>query len=73
MLRKYTKAVLAAVGGLTPAAVVGLLALFRVHLDLGTVTTLLGVLSPLLATLGVAVGPANAVQVGPVKVVPPVV
>lgn len=56
---KYAKAVLAAVFGLSPAAVVGVLALFKVHVDEGTVTWLLGVLSPVLGVLGVAVGPKN--------------
>lgn len=56
---KYAKAVLAAVFGLSPAAVVGLLAAFDVHLDVHTVAAILGGLSPLLAALGVAIGPAN--------------
>lgn len=56
---KYAKAILAAVFGLSPAVVVGILALFRVHVDQDTVTWLLGVLSPVLGTLGVAVGPKN--------------
>ncbi|MFI5607787.1 hypothetical protein [Amycolatopsis sp. NPDC051903] len=56
---KYAKAILAAVFGLSPAVVVGILALVGVHVDETTVTALVGVLSPVLATLGVAVGPAN--------------
>jgi hypothetical protein len=62
VFRKYSKAFLAALGGLTPAAVVGILALFHVQLDSGTVGTLLGVLAPLLATLATIVGPANQPQ-----------
>lgn len=58
-IRKYAKAVLAAAFGLSPAAVVGLLAAFGVHLDVNTVAAVLGGLSPLLAAFGVAVGPAN--------------
>jgi uncharacterized membrane protein len=58
-IQRYTKAILAAVFGLSPAAVVGLLAAFGVHLDVDTVAALLGGLSPLLAAFGVAVGPAN--------------
>lgn len=56
---KYIKAILAAVFGLSPAAVVGILALAKIHVDETTVTYLIGILSPILATLGVAVGPAN--------------
>lgn len=58
-VRKYAKAVLAAVFGLSPAVMVGLLAAFGVSLDVDTVAAVLGGLSPLLAALGVAVGPAN--------------
>lgn len=63
---KYAKAILAALGGLTPAFVVGVLALFGVNLEAETVAALLGGLAPLLATLGVLVGPAN--KPGPVEV-----
>lgn len=59
-VRKYAKAILAAAFGLSPAAVVGLLAAFGVHLDVATVAAVLGSLSPLLAAAGVAVGPANS-------------
>lgn len=58
-IRKYAKGILALIGGLTPAAVVGALALFEVHLDLGTVTALLGGLSPILAGLLTILGPRN--------------
>lgn len=60
MFARYAKAILAIVGGLSPAAVVGLLSAFGVHIDPVLVTGLLGGLSPLLAAVGVAVGPANA-------------
>ena len=56
---RYAKAILAAVFGLSPVAVVGILAAFGVNLDVNTVAAILGGLSPLLAALGVAVGPAN--------------
>ncbi|AIG78475.1 Putative membrane protein [Amycolatopsis japonica] len=58
-LGEYAKAILALVFGLSPAAVVGVLALFGVSLDEATVTAVLVGLSPLVAALGVAVGPAN--------------
>lgn len=58
--KKYAKAILAAAFGLSPAAVVGLLAAFGVHLDVYTVAAILGGLTPLLAAAGVAVGPANS-------------
>lgn len=58
-IRKYAKGLLALIGGLTPAAVVGALALFDVRLDLGTVTALLGGLSPVLAGLLTILGPRN--------------
>ena len=56
---KYIKGILAAIFGLSPAAVVGILALFKIHVDETTVTYLIGILSPILATLGVVVGPKN--------------
>ena len=58
-IRKYAKGILALIGGLTPAAVVGALALFDIRLDLGTVTALLGGLSPILAGLLTILGPRN--------------
>ncbi|MGW4060488.1 hypothetical protein ACWEGE_19540 [Amycolatopsis sp. NPDC004747] len=36
---------------------------FQVHLSIETAAAVVGGLSPLLATLGVAAGPANALQV----------
>lgn len=56
---KYMKTVLALIGGLSPAAVIGALALFNVHVDSEVITAILAAVSPLLAALGVAVGPAN--------------
>ena len=56
---RYAKLVAALVGGLSPAAVIGVLALFNVHVDSDQVTAILAAASPLLAALGVAVGPAN--------------
>jgi hypothetical protein len=61
-IRKYAKAVLAFVFGLSPLAVVSILRLFHVHLDESTVASILTFASPVLAMLGVAVGPANAVK-----------
>lgn len=58
-LREYTKAVLAAVGGLTPGLAVGVLALVGVHIDTDTATLIIATVSPILAALGVAAGPAN--------------
>jgi len=51
-IRQFAKAIAAFVGGLTPAAVVALLALFGVHLSVEVVAPILGALSPLLAALG---------------------
>jgi len=58
-IKRYAKGILALIGGLTPAAVVGALALFDIQLDLGTVTALLGGLSPILAGLLTILGPRN--------------
>ncbi|MEV6898353.1 hypothetical protein [Amycolatopsis sp. NPDC051372] len=58
-LRKYAKAVLAEVGGLTPGLVVGVLALFHVDIDATTAATVVAVASPILAAIGIAAGPAN--------------
>lgn len=57
---RYVKAVAALVGGLTPAAVVGALALFGVHLDPDHVVGLLAVTVPFLSALATALAPANA-------------
>jgi hypothetical protein len=62
-VERYAKALLAGFFALSPAAVVGVLVLFGVHIDAGVVAALLGVLGPLLGVAGVAVGPANKAQV----------
>lgn len=56
---KYAKGWLAALFGLSPAAAVGVLALFGVHIPAGVVASLLGLLGPLLGVAGVVVGPEN--------------
>lgn len=62
---KYVKAIAAFLGGLTPGAVVGILALFGVHMDAVTVGTLIGAVSPVLALLATWRAPANAVNTPP--------
>lgn len=64
-VERYAKALLAGFFALSPAAVVGVLVLFGVHIDAGVVAALLGVLGPVLGVAGVAVGPANKTQVDP--------
>lgn len=68
---KYIKAIAALVGGLTPAAVVGVLALFGVHLDASVVGGVLAAASPLLALLATWSAPANVVP-APAEPAPPV-
>jgi hypothetical protein len=55
------KAVLAAICGASPLFVVGVLSLFHVTADPTYVGAILGLASPILASIGVAVGPANKV------------
>jgi hypothetical protein len=66
---KYAKAWLAALFGLSPAVVVGVLALFGVHIEAATWAALLGVLGPVLAVAGVVVGPANKTDPTPILVI----
>jgi hypothetical protein len=55
-MRRYAKAFLALAGGLTPAALVGILALAGVHVD----PTVMGGICTALAAAAVRFGPANA-------------
>lgn len=77
-VERFAKAFWGAAGALTPAAAVGVLALFGVHLDAVTVAGLLGLLSPLLGTAAVVAAPANtpkpppAVAIAPAPDTPPV-
>jgi hypothetical protein len=59
---RYAKAIAALLGGLSPIAIVGFLALFHVGLDATLVTEVLAIASPLAATLATAAGPANKVD-----------
>ncbi len=58
-MRNYVKAIAAFLGGITPGAVVGILALFGVHMDAVTVGTILGAVSPVLALIATWRAPAN--------------
>lgn len=64
-MSKYIKAIAAFLGGITPAAVVGILAAFGVHMDAVTVGSILGAASPVLALLATWRAPANAVDAPP--------
>jgi len=57
---RYVKAIAAVIGGLTPAAVLGLLSLFGVNVSEDTITKVLAAITPLTATVGVVVAPKNA-------------
>lgn len=56
---RYAKAIAALVGGLTPAAVMGFLALFGVSVPQEVITKVLATVSVAGASIGVAVAPAN--------------
>lgn len=58
-LAKYTKAIAAFVGGLTPAMVLAVLALFGVQPSAETVATVLGGVSPLVSLVATVAAPAN--------------
>jgi hypothetical protein len=58
---KYAKAIAALLGGLTPAALVGLLTVFHVHVDPAIIAEVYTVGAPILAGLFTAGGPANKV------------
>lgn len=59
---KYVKAIAAFLGGITPGAAVGILALFGVDMDAVTVGTIIGAVSPILALIATWRAPANAPQ-----------
>ena len=64
-LAQYSKAIAALLGALTPAAIVGVLALFGIHVDTAVVATAMTIVAGV-ATL---LAPANA----PKPVAPPAV
>lgn len=59
---KYAKAIAAILGGLTPAAVVGILAVFHVNVSQELIAEIYAVGGPVLAGLFTARGPANKVE-----------
>jgi hypothetical protein len=61
-IRKYSKALAALAGSVTPSVVIGLLALAGVHVD----PTLDAVIVVVLATLATWAAPANTVPAAPV-------
>jgi hypothetical protein len=70
LLRRYSKAIAALAGSVTPSVVIGLLALAGVHMAPALTAVIVAVLS----TVATWAAPANAVSVAPpaAPVVPPV-
>lgn len=66
---RYAKAIAAVLGGLTPAAVVGILAVFHVTINPDLVSEIYAVAGPILAGLFTARGPANKVEAAVVAAV----
>lgn len=59
-MRRFSKAIAALVGGITPPVVVAILAAFGVHLGLDQAGEIVGGLSALLALLATLAAPPNA-------------
>lgn len=57
-MSRYAKAIAALIGGLTPAVVVGVLALIGVHID----PTLAAGVCAVLATVATIIAPANSAK-----------
>ena len=66
-MNRYAKAIAALIGGITPAIVVGILALVGVHID----PTLAAGICTVLATVATIIAPANAPAKPPIAPVPP--
>lgn len=66
-MSRYWKAVLALAGTLTPAGLIGILALFGVHIPMAVALVACSVIG----TLAVRFGPANAPVKTPAALVPP--
>lgn len=58
-MRRFSKAIAALIGGLTPPVVVAILAAFGVHMDLHQAGEIIGAASAILALAATAAAPAN--------------
>lgn len=72
VIRKYAKAVAALLGGITPPVLIGIAHLVGWDIDIDTAVVLVGILSPLFASVATWGAPANTVLTVPdVPEVPP--